>query len=232
MTNEELTTRIQAGENRYEELWLRVKGFIYKQAFSYSRFFPDSTLELDDLAQAGYLALCAAVKKFDPDAGGSFLYLLKLNLRRIWREMYGLRGKKEPLDDALSLDEPVDDDGEIPRGDTISDPKAAAAFEDKGEALFRDELREYLEKALDAAPHGDIMRRRYFQGQTGPEIAVDLGVSPSCVYQYEMAAKSYLRRGPFTRGLRSFDFYHGAGLQSWKDTGTSIEEKYLLLRER
>ena len=230
MTTEEIVLSIQAGENCYEELWERVKRFIYKRAFSYSLFFSDSTIEIDDLAQGGYLALVEAIGKYDPEAGG-FLTLLHFYLRKTWREMYGLRGRKDALDNAISFDAPIDDDEETPMLDTIPDPAAAVAFAETDEQIYRDELRAFLEKALDAAPHGDVMRRKYFQGQTGKQIADDMGVSVSCVHQYERDARRYLRQGPYTRGLLSFDFYHGTGLQSWKDNG-SIQERYLLFKEK
>ncbi len=238
MSSEAIALEIQAGENHYEELWNRVKGFIYKQAFSYCRYFPDSIIEADDLAQAGYLALCDAVKSFEPDRG-SFLSLLRYKLINAWRTMYGLRGKTDPLNDAaadddfrkaFSLDMPISDDDERSWLDSVQDPAAEDAFTGKDEQIFQSELRACLEKALDAAPHGDVIRRRYFNGETGKQIAESMGVSPQRVQQYEQDAKRYLRRGPYTRELRSFDFYHGTGFQSWKDTGMSIEERYVLQR--
>lgn len=232
MNNEELALKIQTGENHYEELWNRVKGFIYKQAFSYSRYFPDSTVEVDDLVQGGYLALCEAVRDYAPDAGGNLLTLLKYKLRRIWRAMYGLTGKADALNVALSLDEPIDDEEETPRLDSIPDPAAEAAFSQRDEQIFRDELRDYLEKALDAAPHGDVMRRRYFNGETGKHIAESMGVSPQRVHQYEADAKRYLRHGPFTPGLIDFNVYHGTGFQSWKDNRMSVEERFVIHKEQ
>ena len=232
MTTEEITMKIQAGENCYEELWNRVLGFIIKQADAYRRYFPDRIIGIDDLVQAGYLALVDAVNGYDPQAGGTFLTALSFHLRKVWREMYGLRGKKDALDDCDSLDEPLTDGGETTRLDLLPDDRAALAFEESEDVIFRGQLRAFLEKALDAAPHGDIVRRQYFQGQTGKEIAAELGVSASRVGQYAAECKRFLRRGPFTNGLLSFDFYHGTGLQSWKENGTSIEERYVLLREQ
>ena len=233
MTNEELTLQIQAGENRYyEELWDGVKGFVITQASAYRRYFPDSTIDLDDLAQGGYLALVDAVRGFDPQAGGTFLTVLSYHLRKVWRDMYGLRGKRDALNDCISLDEPLSDDGDTTRLDLLPDDRAELAFEESEDQIFREQLRAFLDKALDAAPHGDVIRRRYFQGQTGKAIAAELGVSVSRVGQYEQEARRYLRHGPFTRELRSFDLYHGNGLKAWKESGTSLPEKILLEKER
>lgn len=232
MTNEEIALKIQAGDaSQYVELWDRVRLFVCKQANRYIRFFPDSTIEVDDLTQAAYLALVEAVKTFDPDAGAGLLHHLSYYLRKTWRTMYGLRGGRDPLDDAVSLDDPLSEDDDTTLLDVTSDPAAELAFDQADGEIFIDELRAALERALDKAPHGDIVRRRYFQGQTQREIAEDLRCSPSAVHQRERAAIRYLRSGPFTRELRSFDYYHGTGLQSWKNNRASVEERFVIEQE-
>lgn len=232
MSNEEITLRIQTGETElYSELWERVRGFVYDRARAYQRFFPDSVIETDDLGQAGYLALVEAVGTYDPEAGAGLLTHLHYYLRKAWRTMYGLRGRPDALDHAVSLDEELDDEGDTTRLETVRDPSAEQAFEQAEDGIFLDELRAALDRALAKAPHGDVVRRRYFQGQTQQEISEDLGCSPSAVHQRERTALRYLRSGPFTRELRSFDFYHGTGLQSWKNTGMSVEEKYVAWKE-
>ena len=145
--------------------------------------------------------------------------------------MYGLRGGRDPLDNAVSLDEPLTEDDDTTLLDVTSDPAAELAFDQADGEIFIDELRAALEKALDKAPHGDVIRRRYFQGQTQKEIAEELRCSPSAIHQRERAAIRYLRSGPFTRELRSFDYYHGTGLQSWKTNQASVEELYILSQE-
>ena len=69
MSNEELAMAIQRGENRYEELWEQVRRFVCQQANAYRLYFPVSTIDTDDLIQAGYLAFVDAVQVYDPDAG-------------------------------------------------------------------------------------------------------------------------------------------------------------------
>lgn len=233
--NEELVLRIQSGEDLYAELWERVRRFVRKQAKAYIRYFPDSIIDLDDLVQGGYLALVDAVGAYDP-AGGTFLSLLMFYLKRVWREMYGLRGRREVLDNAVSLDEPIDDDGDATRLDLLPDDRAEQAFVDVEDDVYRDQLRAALEKALDAAPHGDVVRRRYFQGQTGKEIASELGVSVSRVGQCESECKRYLRHGPYTRELQQFldantNFYMQVGPDSFNRTHTSAVETLVLRRE-
>lgn len=234
MSNEELAMAIQRGENRYEELWEQVRRFVCQQANAYRLYFPVSTIDTDDLIQAGYLAFVDAVQVYDPDAG-RFLTLLGFYLRKRWRELYGLRGRRELLDNAVSLDEPIDEDGETTRLDLLPDERAELAFTNAEDDVFRTQLRAVLDKALDAAPYGDIVRRR-LQGHSQAQIAADLGCSCSRVGQYERTCRRYLRSGPHSRALREFaegfDFYRGTGLRAWKRTGETIQEKYLLRQER
>ena len=71
MDNEQLVARIQGGDNEAEnmlQLWKQNKGFIATIARKYS-----AGAEMEDLEQEGYIALCEAVKHYDPERGMSFI---------------------------------------------------------------------------------------------------------------------------------------------------------------
>ena len=71
-TNEELAVRIRAGENISQNmavLYDRMKGFIHSVAWKYR----GQGVELEDLAQEGFLALYDAVEGYDPGQGAVFL---------------------------------------------------------------------------------------------------------------------------------------------------------------
>ena len=71
MDNEQLVTRIQGGDNEAEnmlQLWKQSKGFIAMMARRYS-----ARAEMEDLEQEGYIALCEAVRHYDPARGMSFI---------------------------------------------------------------------------------------------------------------------------------------------------------------
>lgn len=71
MENEELVTRIQAGENvtkNMELLYSQIQGYIWSIAWRYR-----DTGEMEDLMQEGYLALYPAIENYDPAAGCKFL---------------------------------------------------------------------------------------------------------------------------------------------------------------
>ena len=72
LTNEQLAARIQTGENvsqNMARLYSQVKGFIHSIAWKYR----GCGVELEDLAQEGFLALYDAVDGYDCSQGAGFL---------------------------------------------------------------------------------------------------------------------------------------------------------------
>ena len=70
-TKEELAAGIRAGENVQESmaaLYGQMKGFIHSVAWKYR----GQGVELEDLAQEGFLALYDAAAGYDPNQGASF----------------------------------------------------------------------------------------------------------------------------------------------------------------
>ena len=83
MDNEQLVARIQAGDNEAEnmlQLWKQNKGFIAMIARRYS-----AGAEMEDLEQEGYIALCEAVRHYDPDRGMSFISYAAFWIKRRMR---------------------------------------------------------------------------------------------------------------------------------------------------
>ena len=83
MTNEQLTIRIQAGENvagNMLELWEQNQGFISKMAVKYSSY-----AEIEDLKQEGYFGLCEAVRHYEPDKGMLFINYAAFWIQQVMR---------------------------------------------------------------------------------------------------------------------------------------------------
>ena len=83
MDNEQLVVRIMAGDNEAEnmlQLWKQNKGFIAMMARRYS-----AGAEIEDLEQEGYIALCEAVRHYDPDRGMSFISYAAFWIKRRMR---------------------------------------------------------------------------------------------------------------------------------------------------
>lgn len=238
MTNEELVSEIKAGRAGYGELWQQVHAFVRQQAARYIRLNAGlcvgAGVEFDDLLQAGFLALHDAVNGYDLAAGMAFVGYLSFHLKRYFRSACGIRtNKHDPLLQAARLDRPVnEEEGAATLGELTPDPHAEAQQEDVEERLFREQLHNALENAMDTLNNeqADIIRRRYWQSDTLDAIAADTGVSRERVRQIERKALQGLRKctrilQPFHDEIISHFAWRGTGLQAWRDTGVSSVER-------
>ena len=240
MTNEELAAEIQAGRAGYGKLWEQVERFVRQQAAGYMGQYPGlcagAGVELDDLLQAGFIALRDAVKGFDPAAGMAFIGYLAFHLKRYFRETCGIRtSKRDPLLQAARLDQPVgEEDGAATLGELTPDPGAEAERERVEDGVFRQQLHEAMEKALNTLEdeQEQVIRRRYYAGNTLAGIAADTGTTPEGVRQMEGKALRALRRPscvrmlrPFIEEMRSGYAWMGTGWASFRDTGASSVER-------
>lgn len=240
MSNEELAELIQAGvHERVIELWEQIKRFAMKKANKWLTAFKSRTdVEFDDLMSTAYIAMCDAIESYSRDKG-SFLTWCDYYLSKNFSLLYGMRTKRQkndPLNTAVSLDMPIDDAEECCLSDIVADPDSAGAFESVEEDVYISQLHNALYDALGAInPHyGEIVERRYFKAQTLKIIAAELGVNPSEIRRRENCGMKELRKPFVAQKLRPFlDFncYAGTGLSSFRNTGSSVQERYLLKAE-
>lgn len=175
MSNEELVALIQAGDrDRIVELWHQVRRMVYKQA---ARWAGLGGTTIEDLTQAGFIAMLRAVDSYDPSRGTKFSTHLFQRLRAELSAATGYNSKRswfDPLQSAVSLDAPLtDDDDSDTFADLIPDPAAEAAIEGMdirlGVAGVLAELPEEQRKAVydkywcdlqvDARTHAAAMKR-------------------------------------------------------------------------
>ena len=242
MTNEELVTLIQGGErDRLPELWGQVERFVAVQARKRLVLCGGlGGVEFDDLYNAGYIALAAAVDTYDPLAGRAFIGWLALALKTAFAEAGGYRSRKQardPLQRAGSIDVPVgEDEGGDTLGDFQADPQAAQAFEDAERRVFLEQLRTAMEAALESLPvrQRDTLRGRFYQAHTLEEIAAAEGVYKETVRQWQMKGLRALRQH---RELQQFveertPYYLRVGVGDFLRTGESAVERIVIIRER
>lgn len=243
MTNEELVLQIQQGHNEMmHQLWEQVKHFVFKVAYKWHVSFDGRNgVCLDDLHNTGYIALYAAAGSYDPEKEMTFIGWFALYLKKEFFELYGMRAHKaDPLHDAVSLDMPIagKDGKETALGELIADPAGEATLEAVENRIYKAQLRDALEKELCALPlrNADILRRRYYRGQTYQEISEDICIYPESVRQIEKRTLRAIRRHPQNARrlmeLYEFDFYHGSGLSAYKRSGLSVQERYLINLEK
>ena len=124
---------VQDGTADIWELWLACRRYVYQQAARWYKAFDGRRgVELDDLEQAGYEALARAVTVWKPEAGG-FLTALTFCLKTAFSTTCGVRterDKRDPLNDAASLDAPLaGTDEDCTLGDTVLNEESERAFD-------------------------------------------------------------------------------------------------------
>ena len=152
MSNEELVALIQAGDrDRIVELWHQVQRMVYKQA---ARWAGVGGTTLEDLEQAGFIAVLRAVDTYDPTKAKFSTHLFQ-RLRAEFSAATGYNSKRswfDPLQNAVSLDAPLTDEEDATLADFIPDPAAAAEMGNaevrRGLAAILAELPEDQQRAV------------------------------------------------------------------------------------
>lgn len=249
MTNEELVAKIQDGDNSLQEqLWIQVEKWVSKLAHQFFVFHYDLcvtlSLDLDDFTQVGYFAMLDAIRAYKPDAGSKFNTILTWYVKNDFNTLAGLRGLYSKsknsvksivaIRDTQSLDAPVsgDTDTDLTLADCLADPLSAKAMEQIENADYYEQLHTNLEKALNLLPikQSACIRSYYYEGLTQQQIADALGVSETYVESCIRNGLAGLRRCSFLRAYRARQFnraYKG-GLNSWKQSGSSIQEQIVI----
>ena len=203
MTNEELAMQIQAGnDSLLPDLWEQVKGLIFHKSYKFynannERCIASGTTAAD-LIQEGFFAVLDAVKAYDPGKSYKFTAFLNYPLMNRFRVITGGRGnnRREPLNHAVSLDVPIDDDFDTTLADTLPDDNAAAPFETVIDDVANTQLRTALDECLSTLHENerDVIERRYYGNHTRQHIADDTGRKYSTVVRLEEKGIVKLRR--------------------------------------
>ena len=240
MTNEELAIAIQAGENRYDELWEQVKKFIYAQS---RKFFvlnqgtcSRAGIEQDDLIQCGFLALCDAVQAYKADGEYKLITYLSYPLKNRFHDAVGIRSRKTiTLNHCASLDKPITEDADsLTIGDMVPDAAAKDTLDNVIEREYQSELHNALSFCIAMLEDSqqNIIQCRYYNGLSLEQAGERLGVPKENARQLEAKALRSLRHPRYSKLLRRFrdeiiDRYawRGTGFAVWYHTGASSVER-------
>lgn len=241
MSNEELAARIQAGErDLIPELWEQVQRFVLMKAKQrYILTDGYGGVEVEDLAQSGFLALLEAVEDFKPDGEYKFLSYLGNHLKRTFAEAGGYRtSRRNPLDNCISLDTPLGDDSD---GATLLDFQADPAdpFNGVEQRMWLEQLRAALNLAMSnclSERERDTLHRRYWLNQELATVGEAEGVSPERIRQIEKRAIRKLKWNRSRYGLDHFmeertPYFARVGTTSFNTTHTSAVELAVMKRE-
>jgi len=235
MTNEELAVKIQSGEKEHlETLWEQNRGLITIMSTrlynSYQERCLSCGVELDDIIQCGYFALCEAIQAFKLDTGYKLMSYFKYPLLNQFHALVGLRRRKrDPLDDSGSLNTLVGENETTERIDLLVDPASGEAFDNAESDIFNSQLRDALDEAIAvlSTRRAAAIRERYFGGKSQTEIAAEWGISNTRVSAIEREAFRTLRQmkslQSFHKEILSNFAYKGTGLTSFRRCGSSPE---------
>lgn len=224
ITTDELAIRAkQGGNDELSALWTNVEPFIkwcsqkYFKAIQQSRSY---VIDIEDMTQAGAIALYKAVDYYDPGKGLAFLTVLKWYHKR---EIYNLCGWQSRHDkdsgeyyigekcDAMlrctSLDAPLSfTDNDEPTYLQIIDPYSSRQYEMVERKIFNEQLRNEIIKTLEELPEkdADVIRALYLNHKTITSYAEEAGISFQGVSLRKKTAIKHIQCSPAVIALSEF----------------------------
>ena len=190
-----------------------------------------SDIDMEDLQQTAMIGIIEAKKTYNANAG-SWANYSGYFVRNEIRNLLGIRGGKIPTP-TISLDEPIDEEGELTRLDMLADETAP----DAEEVLCREDMRVIVSEAVDRLQEDqrDAIRDYYLKGKTYKGTAEALGVTVERIRQLLTTAKRNLRRDRKLRAIADIDrrtnFYYGVGVTAFNSSGISPVEQLVIWRE-
>ncbi len=205
MTNETLAAQAQGGNcEALLTLWSQVQGLVWTQARRWAGY---GGTTMEDLLQAGVVALLRAVGSYDPQKGKLSTWLFPF-LRAefaIATGQYRRRTALDPINSAVSLDAPLDEEN-YTLADFILDPIAEETLAAVDERDWHERLRDALEAALGTLGPEEqrTICARYLQEMTVAEVAAAEGISRNVVSTRERKALARLRHPSRSKMLTAY----------------------------
>lgn len=212
------------------ERWIR------KIVKRYAGLLSDTgAVDTEDMIQAGSMAILEAQKTFDPEAGASFISWSYKPVRNAILELFGYDnpGRNRPEAPLISLDETIDEGGEVTRLDTIQDPNCISPEEKAVQDSAREEIREEVLAAIDRMKNDKyktVVKKLWLEGQDKKTLADEMGLSIENIGLCDRNG-----RGKLSLDYRLKKLYYplfNVGIKRYQSTLTSAVEAAVLWREQ
>lgn len=192
-----------------EQLLKQYRPLIYKLANRYIHLLAQHpAVDLDDLYQAGAMALIKAQKVYTPEQGSSFIAFAYNPIKwHMLRTLGIMNGQLPPV--LESLDAPLfpDDPEAGTLADAIEDTAAADAFETVEKKADAGIVHKAVAR-LDNEKQRTVIEKVYFEGKQRRTVADELHMKYSGVLSAENAALHRLRRNWQLRELAGVRSHH------------------------
>ncbi len=177
-TDEQLAVMAQAGDMDAEEYLIRK----YKELVKLrSQFYYIIGADGDDVIQEGMIGIFKAIHSFKTEEKASFYTFAEMCINRqiISAIRAASRKKHEPLNDSVSLYDPVNDDDTVTLQEIL---KANREMEPEQELMLKALLEEISSNQNNVFSSFEMqVWEGYQQGKDYKEIAAELGKSPKAV---------------------------------------------------
>lgn len=227
----ELVEAIKGGDRaQLAELYKQNTGLLFTIARRYRGV--DPMVSDDDLMQAGFLGLVAAVDAWEPERG-AWSNIATLCVKRAMREALGIHTTRQRAHlGAVSLDEPIpgSEDGDTTRAALLADE----SLPDADERVLDDERRVAVREAVGRLEgrKRDVVEWHDLEGQTLAQAGDNLGVCLQRVKQLRDGALRDLRRDWRLRKTLDEEtlYYQHRGIRAFNTDWTSVTERVALWR--
>lgn len=244
-TNEELALFVKAGDrSAAHALWANCQNLIQCIARRYRTVHREALeragQEGCDLEQEGYFAMLEAAGAFEESKGYRFNTYLTFHAWNRFGRLCGLRGRREALNDAVSLDasfgEYEDNEGLM---ELIADPDAAEELSRIAETDEEKEIARVVSESVECLPEAErnVIRMRYYSGLEYTSIMAETGEPVRRIRRIHDRALAHLAEN---EGIREAAekmgiierYAYGGTLARFRSTFTSTVETAVLEMER
>lgn len=212
MTNERLAELAQDPDNTelIPVLWEKVQNLLYMKAtIAYNEHkaaFDRCDVELSDIRQECYFVFLEALKYYTPQEQYKFTTYLDLPFKNVLQKLWGIKtSKREPLNEAASLDKPLTGKDGAESETTLADltPSKINIEREVTDLIEKGEERAAVRYAVGQLPEQlqEVIDCYYFQDKTLEEIAEATGTSKQTVLNQRDYALGLLRKSAALRRL-------------------------------
>lgn len=238
MTNEELAVKAKQGDqDAMLKLWEQVEQLVRKLA---RRRLPadghTSRFDIDDLMQAGYIAVTQAVQAFDPEKEFLFTTYLHYHLKTAFASELGIHTtRRDALLSAVSINAPTgadDGDGSLTLESTLEAMDTRYTIDDRLDCIAEEQafavVMGYVER-LEPSERA-VIEAYYLRGLNFRETGLAIGIAPQEVRKLLQKAMRHLRGVPEIRQIgqelyrdEHTNFWLHVGIEACLRGGSAVE---------